>query len=76
LANGTLQFQAKAYELYEILGSTNLASTNWTRVVNPIVPTNAPIEVRTNLLATNIIAVVSNLPTTNPRMFFRIRKVP
>jgi hypothetical protein len=76
LTNGTLQFQAKAYELYEILGSTNLASTNWTRVVNPIVPTNAPIEVRTNLLAANIIAVVSNLPTTNSRMFFRVLKVP
>jgi hypothetical protein len=76
LANGTLQFQAKAYELYEIQGSTNLASTNWTRVVNPVLPTNAPLTIRTNLLATNIIAVVSNLPTTNPRLFFRILKVP
>jgi len=76
LANGTLQFQAKAYELYEILGSTNLASTNWTRVVNPVLPTNAPLTIRTNLLAANIIAVVSNLPATNPRMFFRVLKVP
>jgi hypothetical protein len=76
LANGTLQFQAKAYELYEIQGSTNLAGTNWTRVVNPVLPTNAPLTIRTNLFATNIIAVVSNLPTTNPRMFFRILKVP
>lgn len=74
LANGTLQFQAKAYELYEVLGSTNL--TNWTRVAVPFVPTNAPLVIRTNLLATNIIAVVSNLPTTNPLMFFRILKVP
>ena len=76
LANGTLQFQAKAYELYEILSSTNLATTNWTRVGNPVLPTNAPLVIRTNLLATNIIAVVSNLPTTNPLMFFRILKVP
>jgi len=74
LANGTLQFQAKAYELYEVLGSTNL--TSWIRVVVPFVPTNASLVIRTNLLATNIIAVVSNLPTTNPLMFFRIVKVP
>jgi hypothetical protein len=73
---GTLQFQAKAYELYQILGSTNLAGTNWTRVVNPVLPTNAPLVIRTNLLAANIIAVVSNLPATNPRMFFRVLKVP
>jgi hypothetical protein len=72
----TFQFQAKAYELYEIAGSTNLAATNWTRVGNPIVPTNAPLVVRTNLLATNIIATVSNLPTTNGLMFFRVLKVP
>jgi hypothetical protein len=72
----TLQFQAKAYELYEILGSTNLATTNWTRVGNPVLPTNAPLVIRTNLLATNIIAVVSNLPPTNALMFFRILKVP
>jgi hypothetical protein len=76
LANGTLQFQAKAYELYEIQGSTNLTGTNWTRVVNPVLPTNAPLTIRTNLFATNIIAVVSNLPTTNSRMFFRVLKVP
>jgi hypothetical protein len=76
LANGTLQFQAKAYELFEVLGSTNLVTTKWTRVGNPIVPTNAPIEVLTNSLGTNIIATVSNLPTTNPLMFFRILKVP
>lgn len=74
LAGGTLQFQAKAYELYEVLGSTNL--TSWTRVAVPFVPTNAPTEVRTNLLATNIVVTVSNLPTTNPLMFFRILKVP
>lgn len=71
---GTLQFQAKAYELYEVLGSTNL--TDWTRVGLPVVPTNAPIEVLTNSIGTNIIATVSNLPTAGPRMFFRILKVP
>jgi hypothetical protein len=76
LSNGTLQFQAKAYELYEILGSTNLASPNWTRVGNPVLPTNAPLTIRTNLFATNIIAVVSNLPATNAQMFYRILKVP
>jgi len=76
LSNGTLQFQAKAFELYEILGTTNLTSGNWTRAVNPVIPTNAPFLVRTNLQATNITAVVSNLPTTSPVMFYRVLKVP
>jgi len=76
LNNGTLQFQAKAYELYEILGSTNLTNPNWTRVGNPVVPTNAPLAIRTSLTATNIVAVVSNLPATNPLMFYRVLKVP
>ena len=69
----SLQFQAKAYELYEVLGSTNL--TTWTRVA-AFEPTTASIQVRTNLPQTNITAVISNLPTSGQRMFFRILKVP
>lgn len=70
---GTLTFQAKAYELYEVMGSTNL--TTWT-LVKPFFPTNASLAVRTSLPQTNIIATVSNLPTANPHLFFRVRKVP
>ncbi|MCU0785383.1 MAG: matrixin family metalloprotease [Verrucomicrobia bacterium] len=70
---GSLQFQAKAYELYEVLGSTNL--TTWTRVA-AVEPTTASVQIRTSLPQTNIIAVISNLPTSSPRMFFRILKVP
>jgi hypothetical protein len=73
---GTIQWQAKAYELYEIQSSTNLAFTNWTRFGNPVVPTTASLQVRTNLLAAPITATVSNLPMTNTQMFFRILKVP
>ena len=73
VAPGTLTFQAKAYDLYEILGSTNLSS--WT-VIKPFMPTNASLFVRTSLPQTNIIATVSNLPRANPHMFFRVRKVP
>ncbi|HMP82290.1 MAG TPA: hypothetical protein PKA41_06225 [Verrucomicrobiota bacterium] len=74
LADGVLQFQARPYELYEVLGSTNL--THWSRFGLPIQPTNAPIQVLTNNLATNIVATVSNLPTTGALMLFRIQKVP
>lgn len=70
---GRLSFQAKAYELYEIMGSTNLA--NWT-LVKPFMPTNASLAVRTTLPQASIIATVSNLPTANPYMFYRVRKVP
>jgi hypothetical protein len=69
----SLQFQAKAYEPYEVLGSTNL--TTWTRVAT-LEPTNASFEVRTALPQTNITAVISNLPTSGSRMFFRVLKVP
>ncbi len=73
VAPGTIQFQAKAYDLYEVLGSTNL--TTWTRVT-AFEPTNASYEVRTTLPQTNITATISNLPTSGPRMFFRVLKVP
>lgn len=33
-----IQWQAKPYEVYELHGSSNLI--NWTRVINPIAPTN------------------------------------
>jgi len=69
----SLQFQAKAYELYEVLGSTNL--TTWARVAT-FEPTTASIQVRTNLPQTNITAVISNLPASGQRMFFRVLKVP
>jgi hypothetical protein len=74
ISPGTLQWFAKAYELYEVQTSTNLP--HWTGPVYPVLPTNAPLAVRTNLLATNIIATISNLPLTSPRTFFRVRKVP
>src|SRR5438876_647763 len=34
-----IQWQARGYEVYELCSSTNL--TNWTRAINPIVPTNS-----------------------------------
>lgn len=73
VAPGTLSFQAKAYDLYEIMGSTNL--TDWT-VITSVIPTNISLAARTTLPQTNIIATVSNLPTASPYMFFRVRKVP
>lgn len=36
-----IQWQAKAYELYEIQAVTNLVSTNWTRVGNPVLPVSS-----------------------------------
>ena len=65
----TLKWQAKPYELYEIQGTTNL--TSWT-YVKPVVPT-APGQ--TSIIATNIVAAVSNFPAAS-KMFFRVLKVP
>jgi hypothetical protein len=56
-----LQFQAKAYELYELHSSTNL--TNWVRAANPILPTTAT-------------GSFTDFFVTAPRQFFRIQKVP
>lgn len=56
-----LEFQAKAYELYELQASTNL--TSWIRAGNPVVPTNAT-------------GTFSDFPNTSPQMFFRVVKVP
>lgn len=69
----TLQFQARAFELYEILGSTNLI--NWTHVGFTF-PTNASLAVRTSLPQTNITATVSGLSVANPHRFYRVLKVP
>lgn len=63
-ATNVIQWQAKAYELYEIRGTTNLASTNWVRISNPVVPTTST-GVFTNYLS-----------ATNPFRFFRVQKVP
>lgn len=68
----TLQFPAQAYELYEIIGSTNLA--NWS-YVTAITPTST-LALRTSLPQTNILVTVSNLPNSAPNMFYRVRKVP
>jgi hypothetical protein len=57
----TLQWQAKGYEVYELLGSTNLVT--WTRAASPLVPTTT---VGSATLFTN----------GGPRQFFRIQKVP
>jgi hypothetical protein len=59
-ASGTVQWQAKPYEIYEIYGSTNLV--NWSRVGNPVTPTT-----------TNGAASVS---ITSPKEFYRVEKVP
>jgi hypothetical protein len=69
----SLQFQAKAFELYDIFGSTNLST--WSHVSFAF-PTNIALAERTSLPQTNIIATVSNLPMTSPRMFYRVQKVP
>lgn len=56
-----IQFQAKAYELYELHSSTNL--TNWVRAANPILPTTAT-------------GSFTAFSVTAPHQFFRIQKVP
>jgi hypothetical protein len=63
-ATNVLQWQAKAYELYEIQSVTNLTSTNWTRVGNPVLPTTA----------TGVF--VNPYNPASPQQFFRIQKVP
>ena len=57
----TIQWQAKSYEVYELLCSTNL--TTWTRALSPLAPTNSTGS--------------ANLFTNGgPRQFFRLQKVP
>ena len=59
-----LQWQAKAYELYELQSTTNLAAPNWTRFGNPILPTTATGS------------VTNPYNPALPGQFFRIQKVP
>ena len=56
-----IQWQAKGYEVYEVLSSTN--STSWTRAISPVVPTNST-------------GTTSWLPNGGPCQFLRVRKVP
>ena len=62
--NSGLQWQAKAYELYEVQSSTNLTSTNWTRFGNPVLPTTSTGN------------VANPFNPAVPQQFFRIQKVP
>jgi hypothetical protein len=59
-----IQWQAEPYLLYELYAATNVSShfTNWVRVINPIVPTNAP-------------ATATGFTNGGPRQFFRVEKV-
>ncbi|HEU5123098.1 MAG TPA: matrixin family metalloprotease [Verrucomicrobiae bacterium] len=74
VTRGTLSFQAKPYELYEVLATTNLSV--WPQSGIPFQLTSAPLAVVTNRPSTNVIATVSNLPVNLPQVFFRILKVP
>ena len=56
-----LQWQAKSYEVYELLSSTNF--TAWKRALNPQVPTNST-------------GTATGFTNGGPRQFFRIVKVP
>ncbi len=64
IQTNVLQWQAKAYELYELQSSMNLAAANWTRFGNPILPTTATG------------AVANPYNSVSPRRFFRIQKIP
>ena len=64
IKTNTLQWQAKAYELYEIQSSTNLTSGGWTRFGNPVLP------------ATSTGSVSNPYNPAVPRQFFRVVKVP
>ena len=56
-----IQWQTKGYEVYELYSSTNLA--DWTRAVNPIVPTNS-------------VGTAASFTNGGPRQMFRVQKVP
>jgi hypothetical protein len=61
---GLLQWQAKAYELYEVQSTTNIVSPSWTRFGNPVVP----------VTSTGSFAYPFN-PSSSGK-YFRILKVP
>lgn len=56
-----IQFQAKAYEVYELHASTNLV--NWVRAANPVIPTTST-------------GAFTGFTNTSPQLFFRVQKVP
>jgi hypothetical protein len=56
-----IQWQSKAYEVYELLGSTNF--TSWARVGSPVVATNSTMTAGCFL-------------NGNPRQFYRVTRVP
>ncbi|HEX4342437.1 MAG TPA: matrixin family metalloprotease [Verrucomicrobiae bacterium] len=62
----TVTWQARPYDLYEIVGTTNLLnnpSTNWVRVGNPVEPTNS--------------TGIFNIPASAASLqFFRVLRVP
>ena len=60
LTKTNIQFQAKAYELYELRASTNLI--NWVRSVNPVIPTTST-------------GLFTGFTNSAPYMFFRVEKV-
>jgi hypothetical protein len=62
ISTTALQWQAKGYELYEILGSSNLV--NWARAGNPVVPTGS------NGVFNGFYS------SSTPCQFFRVLKVP
>ncbi|MFO1487256.1 MAG: matrixin family metalloprotease [Verrucomicrobiota bacterium] len=59
-----LEWQAKAYELYEVQTVTNIASTNWARLGNPVLP------------LTNTGRFTNYNTATSAARFFRVQKVP
>ncbi len=60
-ANNTLQWQAKPYEVYEVLSSTNFV--NWTRLTSPRV-------------STNTVGIATGCTNGAPRQFLRVMRVP
>jgi len=68
-----IQWQAKGYEVYEIVTSTNF--TNWTLARSPVVPTNfVPGTDIFNL--TNSVGKAGSFTSAGPKQFFRVRRVP
>lgn len=61
ITKNSIEFQAKAYELYELHASTNL--TTWFRAANPLIPTTT-------------MGTFADFTNNAPHMFFRVEKVP
>jgi hypothetical protein len=68
-----IQWQAKGYEVYELQSSADLI--NWTRAINPIVPTN--VVPGTNIFnLTNAIGMATGFTNGGAGSFFRVVKLP